>query len=167
MIRLSANYSKKVPGSEQYSSEQASASVEVEIAEGEGPQIQSKLAELWLVVRGAVEQQLRAKGQTSESSHPASSQGNTPAGTNRGPETGRNGQASCKAAVSEKQMKFIKSLVGELKPLGVDFAFVEGLCNRLFGRRLDHLDRAQASTLIGHLNEIKAGRLSLQQALAA
>ncbi|MCA8914573.1 MAG: hypothetical protein KDB90_04105 [Planctomycetes bacterium] len=64
-------------------------------------------------------------------------------------------------------MNFIKGLVGELKPMGVDFTFAESLCNRLFGRRLEHLDRAQASTVIGHLNEIKAGRLTVQQALAA
>ena len=57
-------------------------------------------------------------------------------------------------------MNFIKGLVGELKPMGVDFTFAESLCNRLFGRRLEHLDRAQASTVIGHLNEIKAALAS-------
>jgi hypothetical protein len=65
--------------------------------------------------------------------------------------------------VSEKQLKFIKSLIGELKPLGCDYPFVEALCQRLFQRGLDYLDRAQASTLIGHLSEIKAGRVTVQQ----
>ena len=161
MIKLNASYSRKVPGAQQYSSEQASASVEVELAEGDGTQIQSKLADLWLILRQAVEQQLNGNGHTPDAGgngyHHTPPQ-NTP---------GRNGQASQKAAVSEKQMKFIKSLIGELKPMGVDFAFAESLCNRLFGRRLEHLDRAQASTVIGHLNEIKAGRLTVQQALAA
>lgn len=163
MIKLNASYSRKVPGAQQYSSEQAAASVEVEMAEGDGPQIQSRLADLWLVVREAVEQQLAGNGHT-----PAPANGNN--GHHHAPPQntpGRNGQASQKAAVSEKQLKFIKSLVGELKPVGVDFAFAESLCNRLFGRRLEHLDRAQASTVIGHLNEIKAGRLTVQQALAA
>lgn len=160
MIKLNASYSRKVPGAQQYSSEQASASVEIEMAEADGPQIQSRLADLWLVVREAVEQQLAGNG------HAPSNGGN---GHHAPPQNtpGRNGQASQKAAVSEKQMKFIKSLIGELKPMGVDFAFAESLCNRLFGRRLEHLDRAQASTVIGHLNEIKAGRLTVQQALAA
>lgn len=43
---------------------------------------------------------------------------------------------------------------------------VEMLCDRLFRRRLDDLDRAQASTLIGHLGEIKAGRITVEQALS-
>lgn len=166
MIKLNASYSRKVPGAQQYSSEQASASVEIELAEGDGPQIQSRLADLWLILRQAVERQLNGNGH-----HPAPAP--APANGGNGHHAplqntpGRNGQASQKAAVSEKQMKFIKSLIGELMPMGVDYAFAEGMCSRLFGRKLEHLDRAQASTLIGHLSEIKAGRLTVQQALAA
>lgn len=162
MIKLNASYSRKVPGAQQYSSEQASASVEVEMAEGDGPQIQSRLADLWLVVREAVERQLNGKGHHAAPANGGNGHHTPPQNTQ-----GRNGQASQKAAVSEKQLNFIKSLIDELKPMGVDFAFAESLCIGLFGRRLEHLDRAQASTIIGHLNEIKAGRLTVQQALAA
>ena len=165
MIRLSANYSKKVPGAAQYSSEQASASVEIEVAEADGPQVQAKLADLWHTLRQAVEQQLSGGMLATRQTATAD---NAHHGNNgNGHQPGRNGQASQKAAISEKQLKFVKGLIGELKPMGVDFAFTEGLCNRLFGRKLDHLDRAQASTIIGHLNEIKAGKLTVQQALAA
>ncbi|MCF6229048.1 MAG: hypothetical protein L3J82_10425 [Planctomycetes bacterium] len=161
MIRLSANYTKKVPGSVQYSSEQASASIEIELAEGDTAQVQAKLHELWNTLRGAVDQQLTGNVA------PATTQqqvGNTQP---RQSQSGRNGQASDRTSASEKQLKFVRSLVGELKAVGVDFTFIETLCDRQFGRKLDHLDRAQASTLIGHLNEVKAGRLSVQQALAA
>ena len=163
MIKLNASYSRKVPGAQQYSSEQASASVEVELAEGDSSQIQAKLADLWLVVRRAVEQQL--SGQATPPVADTRNGHHTAPAAN--PQPGRNGQSSQRAAISEKQLKFIKSLIGELTPMGVDFAFAEGMCNRLFGRKLEHLDRAQASTLIGHLSEIKAGRLTVQQALAA
>lgn len=56
MIKLHASYSKKVPGAEQYSSDSASASVEIDLPEG--APIPAKLAELWDVTRSAVEQQL-------------------------------------------------------------------------------------------------------------
>jgi hypothetical protein len=167
MIKLHASYSKKVPGAEQYSSECASASVEVELPEGAA--IPAKLAELWDITRTAVEQQLgshqpvnRVAGNGHTQAQP---EGNSypPAPTTSQPPRNGNGNGRSKAAVSEKQLKFIKSLIGELKPLGCDYPFVEALCQRLFQRGLDYLDRAQASTLIGHLSEIKAGRVTVQQ----
>lgn len=45
MIKLHASYARKVPGQEQYSSDSASASVEIELPEGAN--IPAKLAELW------------------------------------------------------------------------------------------------------------------------
>ncbi|MCB9932981.1 MAG: hypothetical protein H6841_06120 [Planctomycetes bacterium] len=165
MIRLIASYSKKVPGTEQYSSECASASVEVELPEGAA--IPAKLAELWDVTRTAVEQQLgslqpvnRIAGNGHAQSQPEGNGQRPVPQTSHSP---RNGNGRSKAAVSEKQLKFIKSLIGELKPLGCDYPFVEALCQRLFQRGLEYLDRAQASTLIGHLSEIKAGRVTVQQ----
>lgn len=171
MIKLHASYSKKVPGAEQYSSECASASVEVELPEGAA--IPAKLAELWDITRTAVEQQLgsrqpinRIAGNGNNGHAPAQPEGNGQQPAPQASYSPRNGNGRSKAAVSEKQLKFIKSLIGELKPLGCDYPFVEALCQRLFQRGLDYLDRAQASTLIGHLSEIKAGRVTVQQLAA-
>lgn len=166
MIRLNACYSMKVPGAEQYSSNQASASVEIELTECDGPQIQAKLAELWTVVRSAVENQLANGSQPPRAKAPgndatASQGGNGHSGSV--PQNGSNRRASSGAAISEKQEKFIRGLVGELRALGMDFGVVENLCDRLFSRRLTDLDRAQASIVIGHLAEIKAGKLTVQQ----
>lgn len=178
MIKICAHYSKKVPGQQEYSSESASASVEIELPDGAAATIQAKAAELWNTLKQAVEQQL--SGQAKPAQQQTVQQQAAPQPTNRlSQNNGHNGNGDHspsngnghggngrKAAISDKQVKFVKSLIGELKPLGVDFPFVEMLCDRIFKRRLDDLDRAQASALIGHLSEIKAGKLSVQQALA-
>jgi len=178
MIKLCASYSSKIPGQREYSSEAASASVEIELAAGDVASVPAKAAELWATLKQAVEQQL--SGQAKPAQQQAVQQQAAPQPTNRLPQNnGHNGNGDHspnngnghsgngrRAGVSDKQMKFVKGLVGELKPLGVDFPFVEMLCDRIFKRRLDDLDRAQASALIGHLSEIKAGKLSVQQALS-
>lgn len=159
MIKLHASYSKKVPGAEQYSSECAAASVEIELPEG--AHIPAKLAELWDVTRSAVEQQLEQRQETRPANRIADNGGHNGNGHHQARNNGGNGRSQ--AGVSDKQMKFIKSLIGELKPMGCDYPFVEALCLRQFQRGLDQLDRAQASTLIGHLTEIKDGRVTVQQ----
>jgi hypothetical protein len=181
VIKLCAHYSKKIPGQQEYSSESASASVELELADGDVASVPTKAAELWNTLKQAVEQQL--SGHAPQQAQRPAQQQVAPQPTNRLPQNnghngngyhnnGGNGQHAGnngngrKAGISDKQMKFIRSLVGELKPLGLDFPAVEMLCDRLFRRRLDDLDRAQASALIGHISEIKAGRITVEQALA-
>lgn len=186
MIKLHASFARKVPGQEQYSSDSASASVEIELPEGAN--IPAKLAELWDITRNAVENQLgqrqpvnrvaqhmppgnnggNGNGHHAPAQQPQGNGHSQPAAqSNYPPRNGNgNGNGRGKAAISDKQKGFVKSLVGELKPLGCDYAFVEALCQRLFQRGLDYLDRAQASTLIGHLSEIKAGRVTVQQLAA-
>lgn len=176
MIKLHASYSKKVPGQQEYSSESASASVEIELADGDVASVPAKAAELWNSLKQAVEQQLAGQP-VSRPSQPVQQQA-APQPVNRLSNNGHNGNGyhgnggnghagnnGRKAGMSDKQLKFVRSLVGELKPLGLDFPAVEMLCDRLFRKRLDDLDRAQASALIGHLGEIKAGRLTVEQAL--
>jgi hypothetical protein len=58
MIRINAHYSRKVPGAQEFSSEQAGASLEVEIADASAPQIQHHLQELWNSLRQAVDAEL-------------------------------------------------------------------------------------------------------------
>ncbi|MCA9173589.1 MAG: hypothetical protein KDB14_03805 [Planctomycetales bacterium] len=58
MIRLHANYGRKVPGDSQFSSCQASASIDFEIADGEIGEIRTRLSGAWAMLRDAVEAEL-------------------------------------------------------------------------------------------------------------
>jgi hypothetical protein len=180
MIKLHASFARKIPGQQEYSSDSASASVEVELADNDTAHIPAKLAELWDIARSAVEQQLgqrqppvnripgNGNGQNGNGGYqqrPSNDNGQ-PAGNGNYPPRNNGGNGRSKSGISDKQKGFVKSLIGELRPLGCDFSFVESLCQRLFQRGLDYLDRAQASTLIGHLSEIKAGRVTVQQLAA-
>lgn len=58
MIRLHANYGRKVPGDSQYSSVQASASIDFEIADSEIGEVRARLSDAWAMLRDAVEAEL-------------------------------------------------------------------------------------------------------------
>ena len=58
MIRIHANYGRKVPGDSQYSSVQASASIDFEIADSEVGEVRSRLSGAWALLRDAVEAEL-------------------------------------------------------------------------------------------------------------
>ena len=62
MLKLSASYSKKVPTSEQFSSQSYHCSVEVELSDAATPeQLQAKIAQTFALVRDAVEAELHGK----------------------------------------------------------------------------------------------------------
>ena len=62
MLKLNASYSKKVPTSEQFSSQSYHCSVEVELSDAASPeQLQSKIHETFALVRDAVETELHGK----------------------------------------------------------------------------------------------------------
>ena len=62
MLKLNASYSKKVPTSEQFSSQSYHCSVEVELSDAATPeQLQAKIAETFALVRDAVESELHGK----------------------------------------------------------------------------------------------------------
>ena len=59
MLKLNASYSKKVPTSEQFSSQSYHCSVEVELSDAATPeQLQAKIAQTFALVRDAVESEL-------------------------------------------------------------------------------------------------------------
>lgn len=58
MIRLHASYGRKAPGETQFSSCQASASIDFEIADSEIGEIRTRLSGAWSLLRDAVEAEL-------------------------------------------------------------------------------------------------------------
>ena len=62
MLKLNASYSKKVPTSEQFSSQSYHFSVEVELSDAATPeQLQAKIHDTFALVRDAVESELHGK----------------------------------------------------------------------------------------------------------
>ena len=62
MLKLNASYSKKVPTSEQFSSQSYHCSIEVELSDAATPeQLQAKIAQTFALVRDAVEAELHGK----------------------------------------------------------------------------------------------------------
>ena len=97
MLKLNASYSKKVPTSEQFSSQSYHCSVEVELSDAATPeQLQAKIAETFALVRDAVESELHGK--------PAAKP--EPAAQAASPESARPDTAKA----SNKQVKFILDL---------------------------------------------------------
>ena len=62
MLKLNASYSKKVPTSEQFSSQSYHCSVEIELSDAATPeQLQAKIHDTFALVRDAVESELHGK----------------------------------------------------------------------------------------------------------
>ena len=62
MLKLNASYSKKVPTSEQFSSQSYHCSVEVELSDAATPeQLQAKIHDTFALVRDAVESELHGR----------------------------------------------------------------------------------------------------------
>jgi hypothetical protein len=98
MLKLNASYSKKVPTSEQYSSQSYHCSVEVELSDAASPeQLQAKIHDTFALVRDAVESELH--GKPAANAEPAAA----PAKAEPQPP-----DAAAKA--SNKQVKFILDL---------------------------------------------------------
>ena len=97
MLKLNASYSKKVPTSEQFSSQSYHCSVEVELSDAATPeQLQAKIHDTFALVRDAVESELHGK--------PAAKP--EPAAQTAKPEPAKPDAAKA----SNKQVKFILDL---------------------------------------------------------
>ena len=97
MLKLNASYSKKVPTSEQFSSQSYHCSVEVELSDAATPaQLQAKIHDTFALVRDAVESELHGK--------PAAKP--EPAAQSAKPEVTKPDTAKA----SNKQVKFILDL---------------------------------------------------------
>ena len=97
MLKLNASYSKKVPTSEQFSSQSYHCSVEVELSDAATPeQLQAKIHDTFALVRDAVESELHGK--------PAAKP--EPAAQTAKPESAK----SDTAKASNKQVKYLLDL---------------------------------------------------------
>ena len=97
MLKLNASYSKKVPTSEQFSSQSYHCSVEVELSDAATPeQLQAKIHDTFALVRDAVESELH--GKPAAKSEPAAQPAKTEPAQ---PDTTK---------ASNKQVKFILDL---------------------------------------------------------
>ena len=98
MLKLNASYSKKIPTSEQYSSQSYHCSVEVELSDAATPeQLQAKIHDTFALVKDAVESELH--GKPAAKAEPAA-----PSSTEQ-PQ-----KADAPAKASNKQVKFILDL---------------------------------------------------------
>ena len=62
MLKLNASYSKKVPTTEQFSSQSYHCSIEIELSDAASPeQLQTKIHDTFALVRDAVESELHGK----------------------------------------------------------------------------------------------------------
>ncbi|MBE7491697.1 MAG: hypothetical protein HS108_08095 [Planctomycetes bacterium] len=173
MIRINAHYSRKVPGAQEFSSEQAGASLEIEVADAAAPQIRHQLQELWNSLRQAVDAELGIAEQPARNAvfgngqHRLTEQtaGNGRNGnglaahSNDAPRTGdwnergpvldlppSNSANGGDERATRKQIGFL--LASARRTRNLDAAALKSLIQREFGCGLNDLSKRQAGDLI-------------------
>jgi hypothetical protein len=153
MIRLHSHYSKKVPGSIEFSSEHFSASMEIEVADEIGrntEKLQSSLSWLWGELKQAIETQIQQSftSQPKQKSLPYTNP-KTPPSSNQNPQFSKSSnQKSNGGKASNKQVKFLIQLS---KRQGYDFQALGGISQEQFGKNsVYELSISEASSLIDH-----------------
>lgn len=135
MLKIHSSFSKKVPvRGVRMSSQSYHATVEMELPDGLTPaQLRQKIHETFGLVRDSVEQELASES-------PAPADGN-----------GSNGNGG--HPVSQKQLRFIRSLGAEL---GCSQSDLDRLAMERFGEeQVARLSRPQASRLIDELSSTR------------
>lgn len=129
MLKLNASFSKKVPGTQQYSSEGFMASVEVELPDGlNEEQLKEKIHQTFQLVQASVESELNNNGGTVVAAEPVASV--------------KQSEPKQYEAASPKQIKFLKDLVHSYQFDPTEFLRSRGLNSVL------ELSRKQCSELI-------------------
>lgn len=137
MLKISASYSKKVPGAEQYSSEGYMVSIEAECPNNllEDPRgLQQQMDSLFAEARSQVDQQISGEG-PDRVSRPQLANGN-----------GNGRSHSQPSRASNRQINYAVSLAKRVWNLSPD-----ELAKELRVNRLDELTSKQASDLIERL----------------
>ena len=135
MLKLNASYSKKVPAESEYSSQSYHASIEVEIPDGlSQDQLQTRIHDTFDLVRNSVENELHAKGFSSQESQNNASQGYPPADSKND------------IPASPKQVKYLLDLA---RTKGI---MPNQLASRFQVRDVQSLTKNQCSRLINELN---------------
>jgi len=158
MIRLHSHYSKKVPGSIEFSSEHFSASMEIEVADEIGrntEKLQSSLSWLWGELKQAVEIQIQ-QSFTSPSKNTQKALSYTKSPSVQKPEFTKSQAKPNKSSnpknnggkASNKQVKFLIQLS---KRQGYDFQALGEISQKQFGKNsVYELSISEASSLIDH-----------------
>jgi hypothetical protein len=141
VLKISASYSKKVPGTEPYSSEGVHVSIEAEVPQSllaEPQELQGHIQEMFREVRASVEQQLEGERRPG----PVLAASRQPAF----PRPAGNGAQPRASTASPRQIQYAASLAKRVWNLSP-----EELARELGVSRLDELTGKQASDLIERL----------------
>lgn len=136
MLKISASYSKKVPGAEQYSSEGYHVSIEAECPQSlleDSASLQEQVQSLFAEARSQVDQQITGEA-PQQGSRPHLANGNG------------NGRTQSQPKASNRQINYAVSLAKRVWNLSPD-----ELARELRVNRLDELTTKQASDLIERL----------------
>ena len=156
MIRISAHVSRKLPVSGvDYSSRQASAGMELEVAEGVDPDaLKQRFQELYATLNGAVEEQLKEGDDESQSissqekskaeANATQAESNAPS-SNSAHGNGANSVAPTRTSATQAQQRAIRAIV---RDLGTEVTEVLAPFQALHP---GELSIRQASTLIDQL----------------
>lgn len=143
MIRLSVNYSKKVPGEQEYSSVGASCKIEIEQSDvlmQNAKQLRAELDALYAEAREAVDRQIAEKDVPSYKGESRISNFKPK------PDGNGNGGFNGDTPASNKQISYLVSLG---KKAGVEFKDIQDYVEEHTGKRdLYKLTRKEASSLI-------------------
>ena len=137
MLKAHVNYSKKVPGDSQYSSQGYHLTLETEISGSDPAQIQSEISRTFALVRDAVETEIAGAGKAIR----------FPRKTGR-TESGRESEKA-----SNRQIKFITDLAGQR---GIPLSELTGRIKQDYGASsLYDLTRRDATTVIDRLKAVR------------
>ena len=155
MITINANYNKKVPGEQEYSSEGYSCSITAEVDDSslkEPERLQHKLEYLYRQCADAVEKQINGTSATPEQ---GPSQDRLPAKNK--PRSSRN-RGSSAQPMSDRQRSYIRDLASEAK---LDSKQLNALCDQMFNSAFDSLSKLDASSLLSTLKDVQSGKITV------
>ena len=148
MIKLNASFSKKVPGSEEYSSEGYMCAVELELSDNLEPEaLHAKIHETFDLVRTSVESELENRRSRPTGCAPPDREGGNGSHGDKG--NGNNWKCS------DRQRDLILKLVDEHD---LDRNGVDELARKRFGKGVVDLNKLEASGLIDEIIEAHGGR---------
>ena len=183
MLTLNANFNRKVPGSEQYSSAGYSCSITAEVDDSylhDPAALQDKLKYLYAQCEDAVEKQINGASKPKDTTPETKSAGNNrvkdgqytnrvsgntkTAGGRNNVNTGRRSTAQSEQrqdsaqAMTDKQRSFIEKLAVEAD---LDLDRLNAITGQMFNSSFDSLSKLDASSLVSTLKDIKEGVLQV------
>ena len=153
MVKINASYSKKVPASQDYSSQSYHASVELEMADNlSNEQLQARIHQTFALVRDSVESELNGNGNGKANGNGNGHTVPVQVQVEKTVEPKGNGNAQKNTVIpaSQKQVKYLLDLAGDLGVSITKYLAGYGVSNA------NDLDKATCSKLINELKGTKA-----------